>query len=88
MHIRTFRNGDEAALHAIFHSSVYALACKDYTTEQLDAWAPRQYDAAQWGEWVRGSQRLPRPRAKAGERESARHVAAVRSEPCLAASRT
>ena len=56
MHIRTFRNGDETALRAIFHSSVHALACKDYTAEQLDAWAPRQYDAAQWGERVRGNQ--------------------------------
>ena len=56
MHIRTFRNGDETALRAVFHSSVHALACKDYTAEQLDAWAPRQYDAAQWGERVRGNQ--------------------------------
>ena len=56
MHIRTFRNGDETALRAIFYSSVHALASKDYTAEQLDAWAPRQYDAAQWGERVRGNQ--------------------------------
>ena len=56
MHIRTFRNGDETALRAIFHSSVHALACKDYTAEQLEAWSPRQYEAAQWGERVRGSQ--------------------------------
>ena len=56
MHIRAFRNGDETALRAIFYSSVHALACKDYTAGQLDAWAPRQYDAAQWGERVRGNQ--------------------------------
>jgi len=56
MHIRPFRDGDETALRVVFHSSVHALACKDYTAEQLDAWAPRQYDAAQWGERVRGNQ--------------------------------
>ena len=26
--------------------TVHALARKDYTAEQLNAWAPRQYDAA------------------------------------------
>jgi putative acetyltransferase len=54
MHIRTFGNGDETALRAIFYSSVHALARKDYTAEQLDAWVPRQYDAGQWGERVCG----------------------------------
>lgn len=56
MHIRTFHPGDEPALRAVFYSSVHALACKDYTAEQLEAWAPRQYDAAQWGERIRGNQ--------------------------------
>ncbi len=56
MHIRTFRNGDETSLRAIFHSSVHDLARHQYTAEQLDAWAPRQYDAGQWGERIRGNQ--------------------------------
>lgn len=56
MHIRTFRNGDETALRAVFYSSVHTVACKDYTAGQLDAWAPHQYDAAQWGERIRGNQ--------------------------------
>lgn len=56
MQIRNFRNGDESALRAVFHSSVHSLACKDYTAEQLDAWAPRVYDAAQWGERIRDNQ--------------------------------
>ena len=55
MHIRTFRNGGETALRAVFHSSVQALACKDYTAKQLDAWAPREYDAGQWSERIRGN---------------------------------
>lgn len=55
MPIRTFHPGDEPALRAVFYSSVHALARHHYTAEQLDAWAPRQYDAAQWGERVRGN---------------------------------
>ena len=40
-HIRNFCPGDEPALRAVFHASVHGLACKDYTAEQLAAWAPR-----------------------------------------------
>jgi putative acetyltransferase len=56
MHLRPFHPGDEPALRAVFHSSVHALACRDYSAEQLAAWAPHQYDAAQWGERLRGNQ--------------------------------
>jgi len=56
MPIHNFHPGDEPALRAVFHSSVHALACKDYTAEQLDAWAPREYDAGLWGERIRGNQ--------------------------------
>lgn len=56
MHLRPFHPGDEPALRAVFHSSVHALACRDYSAEQLAAWAPHQYDAALWGERLRGNQ--------------------------------
>lgn len=56
MHLRPFHPGDEPALRTVFHSSVHALACRDYNAEQLAAWAPHQYDAAQWGERLRGNQ--------------------------------
>ena len=56
MHLRPFHPGDEPALRAVFHSSVHTLACRDYSAEQLAAWAPHQYDAAQWGERLRGNQ--------------------------------
>ena len=46
--IRNFRPGDEPALRAVFHASVHGLACKNYTAEQLAAWAPLHHDAAQW----------------------------------------
>ncbi len=56
MPIRNFLPGDEPALRAVFYSSVHDLARHQYTAEQLDAWAPRQYDAGQWGERIRGNQ--------------------------------
>jgi putative acetyltransferase len=56
LHLRPFRNGDEAALRAVFHSSVHVLARRHYSPAQLGAWAPRQYDAAQWRERIRSNQ--------------------------------
>ena len=55
-HIRNFCPGDEPALRAVFHASVHGLACKDYTGEQLAAWAPLEHDAAQWAERMRANQ--------------------------------
>ena len=55
-HIRNFCPGDEPALRAVFHASVHGLACKDYTTEQLAAWAPLHHDAVQWAERMRANQ--------------------------------
>lgn len=54
--LRNFRNGDESALRAVFYASVHELACGHYTAAQLQAWAPRQYDAAQWAERLRRNQ--------------------------------
>lgn len=56
IHIRNFRPGDEPALRAVFHASVHGLACRDYTPEQLAAWAPQHHDAAQWAERMRANQ--------------------------------
>lgn len=55
-HIRNFCPGDEPALRAVFHASVHGLACKDYTGEQLAAWAPLYHDVAQWAERMRTNQ--------------------------------
>ena len=55
-HIRNFCPGDEPALRAVFHASVHGLACKDYTGDQLAAWAPLEHDAAQWAERMRANQ--------------------------------
>jgi putative acetyltransferase len=57
MRIREFRPGiDEAALRAVFRSSIHQLAGGFYTPAQLEAWAPAECDAAQWAEKLRANQ--------------------------------
>ncbi len=51
--IRPFRSGDEPALHAVFHSAVHGIAARRYSPEQLEAWAPADYDTEQWAERIR-----------------------------------
>jgi putative acetyltransferase len=48
MHIRRFQVGDERALHAVFHSAIHGLACRDYAPEQIQAWAPADLDEDVW----------------------------------------
>ena len=48
--LREFRPGDAPALRAVFESAVRGVAIRDYTPEQVDAWAPRMHDAADWAE--------------------------------------
>ncbi len=48
MLVRAFRLGDEAALYRVFYSAIHLLAAKDYTQEQIDAWAPSQPDMEKW----------------------------------------
>ena len=40
MNVREFQLGDERALHVVYHSAIHEVASKDYTTEQIEAWAP------------------------------------------------
>ncbi|ANJ75551.1 GNAT family N-acetyltransferase [Ralstonia insidiosa] len=54
--IRPFRSGDEPALHAVFHSAVHGIAAARYRPEQLEAWAPTDYDTEQWAERIRRNQ--------------------------------
>ena len=46
--IRCFRTADAPALRRVFHSSVHGLAGADYSEAQRRAWAPDEYDEAQW----------------------------------------
>lgn len=56
MHIRPFRSGEERALHAVFHSAVHGLASRDYTREQIEAWAPANLDQDLWSRRMHGIQ--------------------------------
>jgi putative acetyltransferase len=52
-HIRRYQPGEEAALFEIFHSAVHLIASRDYTAEQVNAWAPRDQDPGRWQRKVR-----------------------------------
>ena len=56
LQLRPFRIGDEAALRAVFFSSVHALARRHYSPAQLAVWAPRLYDPAQWRALIHANQ--------------------------------
>ena len=51
--VREFREGDELPLYAVFHSAVHGLAARDYTPDQLAAWAPEQPELAPWTDRMR-----------------------------------
>lgn len=48
MHIRDFRIGDETALYRVLHGAVHRVASRDYTPEQLNAWAPAEPEREAW----------------------------------------
>lgn len=48
MLIRPCRSGEELVLREVFHSSVHQLAADYYSAEQLDAWAPLEFDREAW----------------------------------------
>ena len=53
MEIRQFRIGDEIALFQVFYSAIHKIASRDYTADQIDAWAPADLDQALWAEHLR-----------------------------------
>ena len=53
MQIRRYAEGEEAALRAIFRSSVRGLAGQQYTPVQIDAWAPPEDSAELRAQWTR-----------------------------------
>ena len=48
MFVRDFSFGDEPALHTVFYSAIHTIAVRDYTPEQLKAWAPDPPDVVRW----------------------------------------
>lgn len=53
--IHEFSHGIESALREVFHSAIHKGCIHDYTAEQINAWAPEDYDR-EW--WSRLMQRL------------------------------
>lgn len=48
MLIRTYTSADCPEIMKLFYQTVHTVNAKDYTQEQLDAWAPRKLDEEQW----------------------------------------
>ncbi len=48
MILRSYQPSDCEALAALFYQTVHSVNAKDYTPEQLAAWAPGGTDLAQW----------------------------------------
>lgn len=49
--IRSYRPGEESNLREVFSSSVREVACRDYSPEQIEAWAPSRLDDAISNAW-------------------------------------
>jgi putative acetyltransferase len=54
MHIRTFQPGDEAVLWRLFFDTIRGVNIRDYTYEQVCAWAPDEHDPERWAARIRG----------------------------------
>jgi len=54
MKIRRFRLGDEAALFRVYFTAIHEVASRDYSPEQIEAWAPADLDPDLWTNRVRG----------------------------------
>lgn len=53
MEIREFKPGDEAALFRVYYTAIHKIASRDYSHEQIAAWAPADFDMDHWGNRMR-----------------------------------
>ncbi|WP_255569872.1 GNAT family N-acetyltransferase [Erwinia sp. S43] len=51
--LRIYREGDEAALLKVFLSSIRDIASRDYTPDQIAAWAPEDMDPQRWASHIK-----------------------------------
>ena len=51
--IRRHQEGEEPALFEVYCSAIHLIASRDYTPEQIQAWAPRNLDPALWERKIR-----------------------------------
>ena len=54
MELRAYRAEDCAQMAALFYETVHTVNAKDYTKEQLDAWAPEDRDLTAWEQSFQG----------------------------------
>jgi len=52
--VRAYRPEDAPALMAVYHSAIHETAARDYTPEQIAAWAPETLDAERWAQRMAG----------------------------------
>lgn len=53
IHIRRYKLGEEPALFDVYCTAIRLIANRDYTAEQVQAWAPLDFDAVLWQEKIR-----------------------------------
>jgi putative acetyltransferase len=53
VHIRRIKPGEEMALFDVHYSAIHQVASRDYSPEQLEAWAPRDIDPELWARRIR-----------------------------------
>jgi putative acetyltransferase len=46
--------GEEGALFEVYYSAIHLVARRDYSPEQIQAWAPRDLDQGLWATRIRG----------------------------------
>jgi putative acetyltransferase len=51
--IRRYTEGEESALFDVYYSAVHRVASRDYTPEQIQAWAPADLDPRIWMTTIR-----------------------------------
>ncbi len=54
--IRIYRDDAAPALRAVYFSAIHETAARDYTPEQIAAWAPETYDESRWAARMAGIQ--------------------------------
>jgi len=54
--VRKYQPGEERALWQLFHDTIHTVNARDYTLEQLQAWAPDVVDEASWRSRIHGMQ--------------------------------
>ena len=50
MHIRSYQPSDTAEIARLFHDTIHQINIRDYTPEQVEAWAPAEVDEARWAQ--------------------------------------